>query len=61
MKLSNSARARSTDQAKGTDVDVADGEGWWADSGIVGREYRGKGVDGVGSVEGPARPLENPD
>ena len=58
---SNSTRGHSTDQAKGTDVDVGDGEGRLGDSVVVECECRGKDVDGVGSDEGRARLRENQD
>ena len=58
MKQSNSTTAHSTDQAKGTDADVADGEGWRGDSGV---EHRGKGNDDIEYDEGPAGLRENRD
>lgn len=54
-KQSNSRRAHSTDQVKGSDVDEYDGGGQWADSGIVGRGHRGKETDGEGSDGSRAR------
>ena len=54
-------RAHSIDQAKGTDVDVGDGEGRWEGSEVAVREHRGKGVDGAASVGGLARLHENRD
>lgn len=61
MNQSSSARGHSTDQARETDVDVGDGEGWWGDSGIAVRGDRGKGVGGAGSDGGPTRLRENRD
>lgn len=61
MKQSNSTTAHSADQAKETDVDVADGEGWWGDSGVAGHEHRGKGDDDIEYDEGPTRLRENRD
>ena len=61
MKRSNSTKAHSTDQARGTDADVGDVEGWSGGSAIVERERRGKGADGVGFDGGPARLRENRD
>ena len=58
---SNSTRGHSTDQAKGTDVDVGDGEGRSGDSVVVECERREKDADGVGSDEGQARLRENQD
>ena len=60
-KQSNSMREHSIDQAKGTDVDVGDGEGRWEGSEAVVHEHREKGVDGAASVEGLARLHENQD
>jgi len=58
---SNSTREHSTDQAKGTDVDVGDGEGWSGGSAVVECGYRGKAVGSVGSDGGQARLRENRD
>ena len=57
----NSTREHSTDQGKGTDVDVGDGEGRLGDSVVVECERRGKDADGAGSDEGQARLRENRD
>jgi len=56
---SNSTRGHSTDQARGTDVDVGDVEGRSGGSAVVERERRGKDGDGVGSDEGQAKLREN--
>ena len=56
---SNSTRARSTDQAKGTVVDGDDGKGQSGGSADVECEHREKDADGVGADGGQARLREN--
>ena len=59
MRQSSSTRAHSTDQGKGTDADVGDGEVWSGDSACVEREHRGKAADVAGFDGDPARLREN--